>query len=87
VVLYFIPDDVVLDLRPDDVVLYFRPDNVAKDTSQEKENVETIEKKLQDALPGVKIVTVKRTAETEFEKLGHQFLVSFAYLYLLTRWC
>ena len=45
-------------------------DNVAKDTSQEKENVETIEKKLQDALPGVKIVTVKRTAETEFEKLG-----------------
>ena len=45
-------------------------DNVAKDTSQEKENVETIEKKLQDALPGVKIVTVKRTAETEFEILG-----------------
>lgn len=43
---------------------------MAKDTSQEKENVETIEKKLQDALPGVKIVTVKRTAETEFEKLG-----------------
>jgi hypothetical protein len=41
---------------------------VAKDTSQEKENVETIEKKLQDALPGVKIVTVKRTAETESEK-------------------
>jgi hypothetical protein len=39
-----------------------------KDTSQEKENVETIEKKLQDALPGVKIVTVKRTAETESEK-------------------
>ena len=43
---------------------------MAKDTSQEKENVETIEKKLQDALPGVKIVTVKRTAETEFEILG-----------------
>ena len=43
---------------------------MAKDTSQEKENVETMEKKLQDALPVVKIVTVKRSAETEFEKLG-----------------
>ena len=32
--------------------------------------METIEKKLQDALPGVKIVTVKRTAETEFEILA-----------------
>jgi len=41
---------------------------VAKETSQEKENVETIEEKLQDALPGMKIVTVKMTAETESEK-------------------
>lgn len=43
---------------------------MANDTSQEKENVETIEKKLQDALPGVKIVTVQMTSETESEKLG-----------------
>jgi hypothetical protein len=45
-------------------------DNVDKDTSQEKGNVETIEKLLQEALPGVKIVTVKMTAETESEKIG-----------------
>jgi hypothetical protein len=43
---------------------------VAKDTSQEKENVETIEKNAQDALPGVKIVTVNMTSATESEKLG-----------------
>jgi small-conductance mechanosensitive channel len=54
---------------------YFRPsltennieltssDNVAKDTSQEKENVETIEKNLQDSLPRVKIVTVMVTSD------------------------
>jgi hypothetical protein len=36
---------------------------VAKDTSQEKENVETIEKNLQDSLPRVKIVTVMVTSD------------------------
>lgn len=41
---------------------------MAKNTSPDEENVDTIENKIQDTLPGVKIVTVNCTSESEHKK-------------------